>query len=94
MPPQLFTQSASVVQEIAGLAGKHELLVVPVQNVVAPLQTTRSANAEQLVPPQLLDTPLNGEAQFVVAEQLKSGELGGGGSTMFSYVPRDCCSSP
>ena len=74
-----------------GLAGKHEL-VLEVQNVVAPLQTTRSENAEQLVPLQLLDTPLNGEAQFVVAEQLKTGELGGG-STTFSYVPWDCCSS-
>jgi hypothetical protein len=80
------------VQLTRGDAGKHPAPEEPVHEDVTPLQVTEPAAALQLVPLHDLATPSNGEAQFVDAVQLNTGDGGGGGGLplMFSDVVLIC----
>jgi hypothetical protein len=69
--------------QVVHAGGEHATVVLP--------QTARSANPEQFwVPVQLLATPLNGEPQLVVAEQLKVEVLGAMVDSASSAVVRGC----
>lgn len=71
------------VMQLEHAGATHNKVVLP--------HTTRSANAEQFsVALQVLDTPLNGAAQFVVAVQLKIEELNVSERSTFSSILLVC----